>query len=45
MRADARQADLKVQLGGVARSLLAAQQRDPDVWRHYVALVADALRA
>jgi AcrR family transcriptional regulator len=45
MRPDARPADLKVLLGGVARSLVATQERDPAVWRRYVALVADALRA
>jgi len=45
MRADAQPADLKVLLGGVARSLLAAQERDPAAWRRYVGLVAEALRA
>ena len=45
MRADARPADLKVLLSGVARSLTAAQERDPVVWRRYVGLVVDALRA
>lgn len=45
MRTDARPADVKVLLGGVARSLAAAQERDPAIWRRYVALVVDALRA
>ena len=45
MRPDAGPADLKVLLGGVARSLAAAGERDPAVWRRYVALVVDALRS
>lgn len=45
MRADAGPAEVKVLLGGVARSLAAVHERDPVVWRRYVALVVDALRA
>jgi AcrR family transcriptional regulator len=45
MRADAEPGDLKVLLSGIARSLGAAQERDPAVWRRYARLVADALRA
>jgi AcrR family transcriptional regulator len=45
MRPDAGPAEVKVLLGGVARSLAAAQEHDPAVWRRYVALVVDALRA
>ena len=45
MRADADPADLKVLLSGIARSLAAAGERDPAVWRRYAGLVVDALRA
>src|SRR3954453_15326907 len=45
MRADAEPADLGVLLSGVARSLVAAQERDPVVWRRYARLVINALRA
>jgi AcrR family transcriptional regulator len=45
MRADAEPADLSVLLSGVARSLVAAQEGDPAVWRRYAQLVVDALRA
>ena len=45
MRPDATPAEVKVLLGGVARSLAAAHERDPAIWRRYVALVVDALRA
>jgi AcrR family transcriptional regulator len=45
MRPDAGPAELKVLLNGVARSLAAAGERDPAVWRRYVALVVDALRS
>jgi AcrR family transcriptional regulator len=45
MRADANPADLKMLLGGIARSLAAAQERDPAVWRRYARFVVDALRA
>ena len=44
MRADAKPADFKVLLSGVARSLAADRERDPAVWRRYARLVADALR-
>jgi AcrR family transcriptional regulator len=45
MRPDAGPAELKVLLNGVARALAAAHEHDPAVWRRYVALVVDALRA
>ena len=45
MRADAAPADLKVLLSGIGRALAAAGERDPAVWRRYVGLVVDALRA
>jgi hypothetical protein len=45
MRADATPADLKILLGGIARSLAAAEERDPAVWRRYARFVVDALRA
>ena len=45
MRADAVPADLKVLLSGIGRALAAAGERDPAVWRRYVGLVVDALRA
>ena len=45
MRADAVPADLKVLLSGIGRSLAAAQETDPAVWRRYVGFVVDALRS
>jgi AcrR family transcriptional regulator len=45
MRADAEPADLRLLLSGVARSLVAAGEREPAVWRRYMQLVVDALRA
>ena len=45
MRADAAPADLKVLLSGIGRALAATGERDPAVWRRYVGLVVDALRA
>jgi AcrR family transcriptional regulator len=45
MRADADPADLRILLSGVARSLVAEQERDPAVWRRSAQLVVDALRA
>jgi len=45
MRADAEPGDLKILLGGIARSLAAAQEFDPAVWRRYARFVVDALRA
>jgi len=45
MRADADPADLRILLSGVARSLVAEQERDPAVWRRSARLVVDALRA
>ena len=45
MRPDATPGDMKVLLSGVARSLVAAQETDRAVWRRYVGLVVDALRA
>ena len=45
MRADAEPADLRILLSGVAHSLVAAQERDPAVWRRYAQLVVDALKA
>lgn len=45
MRADAQPTDLRILIGGIARSLAAAQERDPAVWRRYARYVVDALRA
>jgi AcrR family transcriptional regulator len=45
MRADADPADLKILLGGIARSLAAAQEPDAAVWRRSAQLVVDAFRA
>ena len=45
MRADADPADLKILLGGIARSLAAAQESDVDVWRRSAQLIVDAFRA
>jgi AcrR family transcriptional regulator len=45
MRADADPADVRILLGGAARALAAAGERDPAVWRRCASLVVDALRA
>jgi AcrR family transcriptional regulator len=45
MRPDADPADLKILLGGIARSLAAAQERDAAVWRRSAQLIVDAFRA
>jgi AcrR family transcriptional regulator len=45
MRPDAEPAELRTLFSGVARSLDAAQERDPAAWRRYAQLVVDALRA
>jgi AcrR family transcriptional regulator len=45
MRPDADPAEVKILLGGVARALAAAGERDPAVWRRCASLVVDALRA
>jgi len=45
MRADARPEDVRVLVTGVARSLAAAGEHDRAVWRRYLGLVVDALRA
>ena len=45
MRPDADPGDVKILVGGVARALAAAGERDPAVWRRYASLVVDALRA
>jgi hypothetical protein len=45
MRADADPSDLRILLSGVARSLVAEQERDPAVWRRSARLVVDALKA
>ncbi|MEA2134816.1 MAG: hypothetical protein QOC68_2725 [Solirubrobacteraceae bacterium] len=45
MRSDADPADLKILLGGIARSLAAAQERDAAVWRRSAQLIVDAFRA
>jgi hypothetical protein len=44
MRSDADPADLKILLGGIARSLAAAQERDAAVWRRSAQLIVDAFR-
>ena len=45
MRPDADPGDVKILVGGVARALAAADERDPAVWRRCASLVVDALRA
>ena len=45
MRPDADPGDLKILLGGIARSLAAAQERDAAVWRRSAQLIVDAFRA
>ena len=45
MRPDADPAELKILVGGVARALWAAGERDPAVWRRCATLLVDALRA
>ena len=45
MRPDADPADLKILLGGIARSLAAAQESDVGVWRRSAQLIVDAFRA
>jgi AcrR family transcriptional regulator len=45
VRPDATSEDLRVLFTGVADVLRGAGQRDPEVWRRYARLIADALRA
>ena len=45
LRPDATAEELRVLFTGVAQVLRAADERDPQVWRRYGELIADALRA
>jgi AcrR family transcriptional regulator len=45
MRPGATSRDMKVLFAGMAQILRAEGNRDPEVWRRYAGLVADALRA
>jgi AcrR family transcriptional regulator len=44
LRPDATAGDIQVLVGGFSRVLLDRDDRDPDTWRRYTALVLDALR-